>query len=200
MHFLTYFERNFLNYRTIEIVTVIFKRTCISFLLKLSDTTSDVLHLRSVIAYCISRNVQLKFILDKGDSCIRSLINEIDICTVMQKKDCRQSRGYSTTNINSDQSFLPINNYVKPRLSDDTGVITGFFKVSQINKSSFEEFECVHPDDFCYLVNQSIEFSEARRNLHLEFVYHSTDHVAHEVAFKIEEIFVVLSRRTNFSG
>lgn len=43
MHLLTYFERNFLNYKAIEIATVIFKRTCITFWLKLSDTTSDVL-------------------------------------------------------------------------------------------------------------------------------------------------------------
>ena len=43
MHLLTYFERNFLNYRAIEIATVIFKRTRITLLLKLSDTTSDVL-------------------------------------------------------------------------------------------------------------------------------------------------------------
>jgi hypothetical protein len=96
--------------------------------------------------------MQLKLIFDEGDSCIRSLLSEIDISTVMQKKDCRQSRGYSTTNINSDQSFLPINNDVKPRsaIDDDKGIITGFFKVSQINKNSFEEFECVRPDDFCY--------------------------------------------------
>ena len=95
----------------------------------------------------------------------------------MQKKDCRQSRGYSTTNINSDQSFLPINNDVKPRsvIEDDKGIITGFFKVSQINKNSFEEFECVRPDDYCYLVNYNVEFSETRGNLRLEFAYHSTD-------------------------
>ena len=43
MHLLTYFERNFLKYRAIEIATVIFKRTRIIFLLKLSDTISDVL-------------------------------------------------------------------------------------------------------------------------------------------------------------
>ena len=43
MHLLTYFERNFLNYKAIEIATVIFKRICITFWLKLSDTTSDVL-------------------------------------------------------------------------------------------------------------------------------------------------------------
>lgn len=164
-------------------------------------TTYPSYFLRSVIDYCIYRNIQLRFILDEGDACVRSLISEIDISAVMQRKDCRTSRGYATTNINSNQSFLPINNLVKPRLAidEDKGTITGFIKVSQINRSSFEEFECVRPDDFCYLVNGSIKFNNSKGNLHLEFNYYRTNCVAHEVAFEIEEIFVVVSEEEKIS-
>lgn len=90
---------------------------------------------------------------------------------------------------------------VKPGLGkdDDKGTITGFIKVSQINRSSFEEFECVRPDDFCYLVNGSVKFNNSKGNLHLEFNYYKTNCLAHEVAFEIEEIFVVVSEEEKIS-
>lgn len=164
-------------------------------------TTYPSYFLRSVIDYCIYRSIQLRFILDEGDSCVRSLLSEIDICAVMQKKDCRMSRGYATTNVNSSQSFLPINNLIRPRLymNDDKGTITGFIKVSQMNRNSFEEFECVRPDDFCYLVNGSVKFNNSKGNLHLEFNYYRSDYSANEVAFRIGEIFVVTSEEERIS-
>jgi len=43
---------------------------------------------------------------------------------MQQRKDCRQSKGYSTTNINSDDSFLPIKNFIGPSKVPDQGIIT----------------------------------------------------------------------------
>ena len=127
-------------------------------------------------------------IIDEGDSWIRSLVTEIDISTVMQRKDYRQSRAYATTNINSNQSFLPINNSISPKsFSDsfqpgvyayDRGTITSFLKVSQINRRSFEEFERAQPDDFCYLVNEKVKFTDTPGNLHLEFTLFQEEKVS----------------------
>tara|TARA_B110000971_G_scaffold221774_1_gene270487 strand:- start:4091 stop:4504 length:414 start_codon:yes stop_codon:yes gene_type:complete len=98
--------------------------------------------------------MQLKIVIDEADVCLRSMLSEISLSTVLQRKNCRQSKGYSTTNINSDDSFLPINNSISPSKVPDQGIITSFLKVSQINKNSFEEFQFGRPDDFCYLIKK----------------------------------------------
>ena len=117
--------------------------------------------------------------------------------SVLQKKDCRQSRGYATTNINSDESFLPINDSISPSKTPDEGIITSFLKVSQINTNSFEEFEFGRPDDFCYLINEEVKFTNTPGNLQLEFAYSGTDCLSYEVVFKITEIFVIIPSKTD---
>ena len=81
-------------------------------------TTYPAYVLRTTISYCISRGIILKIIIDEGYTAIRSLITGITLSTVLQKKDCRPSRGYATTNINSTESFLPINSLVSPEARD----------------------------------------------------------------------------------
>jgi len=135
--------------------------------------------------------------MDEADACLRAMINEISLSTVLQKKDCRQSKGYSTTNINSDESFLPINDSISPSKTPEEGIITSFLKVSQINKNSFEEFQFGRPDDFCYLVNEEVKFTDTPGNLHLEFAYSGTDCLAYEVVFKISEIFIIIPSTTD---
>ena len=160
-------------------------------------TTYPSYFLRSVISYCIDSGIQLKLFLDEGDACLRSTVNEISLSTVLQKKDCRQSKGYSTTNINSNESFLPINNSISPSKTPDEGIITSFLKVSQINKNSFEEFEFGRPDDFCYLVNGEEKFTDTPGNLHLDFAYSGTAFLAYEVVFKISKIFIIIPNTTD---
>jgi GTPase SAR1 family protein len=157
-------------------------------------TTYPSYFFRSAIAYCIASDTKLKIVIDEADSFLRSMISEIDISTVLQRKDCRQSKGYSTTNINRDESFLPTNNSISPSKvpGQEKGIITSFLKVSQVNGNSFEEFEFGRPDDFCYLIDKNVEFTDTPGNLHLEFAYSSTDYLAYEVVFLISEIFVLL--------
>ena len=61
-----------------------------------------------------------------------------------------------------------------------------------MNGNSFEEFEFGRPDDFCYLINENVKFTNTPGNLHFEFVYSSADCLAYEAVFLISEIFVLL--------
>ena len=84
-----------------------------------------------------------------------------------------------------------INNEISP-ISRNIN-ITSFLKVSPVKIRSFEKFEFSRPDDFCYIKDNEVEFTNTHGNLHLEFSFINTRCSGHEVFFRIKEIFVYLS-------
>jgi hypothetical protein len=159
-------------------------------------TSTPTYVFRSIIAYCVSQKRNLRIIFDEGDIALRSLASEITLSNVLQLKDCRNSKGYSTVNIKSEESFLPINADILPSSREiSEGIITSFLKTSPVKTRSFEEYECTRPDDFCYINGGHFKFTDTPGNLHLEFSYYGTDCNNHEVFFRVKEIFLCISKR-----